>query len=115
MKTRPDSQFRRLRLAAEVRQLLSPIVMDIGQEHKTIASISETKIDDIKKGALVFISIISGDTEKFMQVLEKRKHFLEETVFHALPLPFKLDLHFQHDTGPEQAQHISEIINQNNI
>lgn len=105
--------FRKERLSAEVLRLISKSVLDISQDAGFIASVSAVRITDIKKGADVWLSVISGDADAFLKLMLKNTHELEELVFTSLPLPFKLSLHFQIDYGPEESQKIADLLKQN--
>ena len=102
--------YRSARLSKTLQVRLSELIHAIAAESKMIASVSEVQVDKARKNATVWLSVLQGEDEKLLKLLELKQSALESNIFSLLSMPFRMKLHFQIDTGPRLAQNISELI-----
>ena len=77
-----------------------------------LASVNQVEVDRAKKYAIVWLSVIQGEDEALLKLVESHRRELEAVVFSALSLSHRLELNFHIDTGPRHAQRMAELISQ---
>ncbi|HAG27342.1 TPA: hypothetical protein DCG61_00970, partial [Patescibacteria group bacterium] len=77
-----------------------------------ITTVSRVEVSKDTKWAKVWISIVGGDDDAILKVIEKNMYDIQGELNRAVDLKLVPRLQFYLDTSPRYAQHINELIDQ---
>jgi ribosome-binding factor A len=94
------------------QQLIGEIIRPYLSGQAGLTTVSRVEVSKDTKWAKVWISIVGGDDDAILKVIEKNMYDIQGELNRAVDLKLVPRLQFYLDTSPRYAQHINELIDQ---
>lgn len=107
-KAKPSNRIAKLNslVQKELGIIIRPYLEDV-QGLVTITQVSVSR--DLKHGK-VWLSVVGGSDDTVLKALQKNIYDIQGELNHALTIKVLPRIHFEIDTSPRYAQHISDIL-----
>jgi ribosome-binding factor A len=93
-----------------LQQLVGEAIRPYLEGQNGLVTVSKVETSGDTKWAKIWISIIGGDDDKILSVLQKNIYDIQGDVNRKMTLKMIPRLQFFLDTSPRYAQHINELI-----
>ena len=104
--------IRQKRVADRLLQEISSLLLSMNDPRLNLVTVTLVNIDRELEHANVFVSAVGDEARRkeVMQVLNGAKGYIRREVSHRVQLRRAPELLFHWDPSPEQAEHISQIL-----
>lgn len=95
---------------ATLQKLIGVILLDTLEKSLGIVTVSKVETSRDMKYAKIWISILNGDDDKILNILQRRIYEIQGEINRQLPVKIVPKVKFFLDTSPRYVQHIDELI-----
>lgn len=98
------------KMNALLQQLVGEIIQQYLSGQAGLATVSKVEVSRDSRWAKVWVSIVGGDDETILGIIEKNLYDIQGELNRQMDLKLVPRLQFYLDTSPRYAQHIDELI-----
>lgn len=107
---KPQSTNRVAKMNSIIQQVVSEAIREFVENEPGLVTISKVETSGDLKWAKVWISIVGGDDDSILRVLNDNIYDIQGALNSTLDKKMFPRIQFYLDTGPRHAQHVDELI-----
>lgn len=108
----PKNPNRIPKLNSLLQQLIGEAILPYVKTQNGLTTVSQVQVSGDVKWAKVWISIVAGDDDQILKILNDNIYDIQGEINNKLGMKMTPRIQFFLDTSPRYAQHINELIKQ---